>query len=73
MAEAWLIAELAVFAPQKVYEWFPECMLQYEIVGKAIQKICDSYRISDDSKEKFKGLRPMLKTAWLAKPYEEGE
>ena len=63
MGEAWLIAELAIFEPEKVYAWFPENGLEYNINGKAIQKICDSYRISKEWKEKFKGLRAGLKEA----------
>lgn len=61
MAEAWLIAELAIFEPAFVLDWFESCSLNYNISGKAIQKICDSYRISNDWKEKFKSLRPKLK------------
>lgn len=61
MGEAWLIAELAIFEPEKVYQWMPGNKLSYSINGKAIQKICDSYRISDEWKGKFKGLRPGLK------------
>lgn len=61
MGEAWLIAELAVYEPDAVYDWFQENDLLYNINGKAIQKICDSYRISDEWKDKYKSLRPMLK------------
>lgn len=61
MAEAWLIAELAVFEPEVIYEWMPGNGLDYNINGKAIQKICDSFRISDEWKEKFKALRRELK------------
>ena len=61
MAEAWLIAELAIFEPEQVYNWFSDCNLKYNITGKAIQKICDSYRISTEWKEQFKSLRPALK------------
>ena len=61
MAQAWLIAELAVFQPEVVFRWFPENGLRYDINGKAIQKICDSYRISKEWKERFKGLRPGLR------------
>lgn len=61
MGEAWLIAELAVTEPQAVYEWLATCGLDYKICGKAIQKICDSYRIPQDWKEKFKELRAELK------------
>lgn len=61
MAQAWLIAELAVYEPESVYDWFRQNGLMYNINGKAIQKICDSFRISDDWKRKYKELRPALK------------
>ena len=61
MAEGWLIAELAIFEPEAVYEWFRENNLKYNINGKAIQKICDSFRITEDWKQKYKELRPELK------------
>lgn len=61
MAQAWLIAELAVHEPEAVYEWFQKNDLKYNINGKAIQKICDSFRISDDWKDKCKELRPELR------------
>ncbi len=61
MAEAWLVAELAVFEPEYIYTWLSECDLKYNITGKAIQKICDSFRISNQWKAKFKTLRPILK------------
>ena len=61
MAEAWLIAELTVFEPEYVYAWLKTCGLKYNITGKAIQKICDSFRIPDEWKERFKELRPVLK------------
>ena len=61
MAQSWLIAELAIWEPEKVYQWFQRNDLNYAINGKAIQKICDSFRISDEWKEKFKQLRPELR------------
>ena len=61
MAQAWLISALATFEPETVYRWFPENGLRYSINGKAIQKICDSFRISAEWKERFKSLRPELK------------
>lgn len=61
MGQAWLIAELAIFEPETVYDWMQKNELTYAINGKAIQKICDSYRISQDWKEAYKGLRPKLK------------
>lgn len=61
MAEAWLITELAVFEPEVVYEWFLSNELNYNINGKVIQKISDSYRISEEWKEQYKGLRNEFK------------
>lgn len=61
MAQAWLIAELTVHEPEAVYHWLSRNDLKYNINGKAIQKICDSFRITDEWKEKFKKLRPELR------------
>ena len=61
MAQAWLIAELAVFQPEYVQGWLMTCRLDYRVTGKAVQKICDSYRISDEWKGRLRALRPMLK------------
>lgn len=35
--------------------------LKYNINGKAIQKICDSFRVTAEWKEKYKQLRPELR------------
>ena len=61
MAEGWLLAELAVCEPEAVYEWFGTNDLKYNINGKAIQKICDSYRIAQPWKRRFRDLRPELR------------
>lgn len=62
MAQAWLIAELTVFFPEDIYRYLSgSCELKYNITGKAVQKICDSFRVSDEWTEKFKLLRPKLK------------
>lgn len=61
MAQAWLVAELAIHEPDVVYAWFRENDLQYNINGKAIQKISDSFRISQAWKQKYKDLRPDLR------------
>lgn len=61
MAQAWLIAELVVYEPEDVYEWFQQNDLKYNINGKAIQKICDSFRITDDWKAEYKKLRTELR------------
>lgn len=61
MAQGWLIAELAVHEPEAVWDWMDANDLKYDINGKAIQKICDSFRISQEWKQRFKDLRPRLK------------
>lgn len=61
MAQAWLIAELAVYEPERVHSWMAKNTLKYNINGKAIQKICDSFRISESWKEEFKKLRVVCK------------
>ena len=62
MAEGWLICEMAVFFPERMLEWFDsENKLNYKINSKAIQKICDSYRIAEEVKERFKAYRTKLR------------
>ncbi len=61
MAEAWLISYLGIYAPQKAFDYIKGCPLKYNIIGKGIQKICDSFRVSDEWKEKFKSLRKLYK------------
>ena len=61
MAEAWLICDLAVFNPDEVIKFLEKSKIKYNILGRAIQKICDSFRISDDVKEIVKRLREKLK------------
>lgn len=61
MAEAWLICDLAVFNPKEVIEYIENCGLKYNILGKAIQKMVDSYRISDEDKAYVKSLRSKVK------------
>lgn len=61
MAEAWLISYLAIYFPEKTLKYLNNCNLSYDIVGKGIQKICDSFRIDDEYKEKFKLIRKKYK------------
>ena len=62
MAQAWLAAELAVDHPEAVYGWLKQNGLNYNVNGKTVQKICDSFRISKQWKGHFKELRPQLKS-----------
>lgn len=57
MAQAWLIADLAVFNISDVKEFMQKTDIKYNIAGKAIQKMCDSFRISQDDKEYMRSLR----------------
>lgn len=61
MAEAWLISYLGIYEPEKTLAYLAGCPLKYNIAGKAIQKICDSFRISNEYKERFKELRKNYK------------
>ena len=61
MAEAWLICDLAVFNPKDTIAFIETSGLSYNIIGKAIQKMVDSFRISDEDKEYVKSLRAKLK------------
>lgn len=61
MAEAWLISYLGIYAPEETLEYLKTCPLKYNIAGKGIQKICDSFRVSDEWKEKFKEIRKLYK------------
>lgn len=61
MAEAWLISYLGIYYPEKTLTFLKNCNLKYNIIGKAIQKICDSHRVNDDYKEHFKKIRKKYK------------
>lgn len=61
MAEAWLLCELAVFHTEAVLRFLRTSKLKYNILGKAIGKIQDSYRISEADKVAFRALRKELK------------
>ena len=57
MAEAWLLSYLAIYYPIDTLTYLKGKPLSYSIVGKAIQKTCDSFRVSKEIKEKFKEIR----------------
>lgn len=61
MAEAWLISYLGIYYPEDTLEYLKNKPLDYHIVGKGIQKICDSFRISEEYKCKFKEIRKLYK------------
>ena len=61
MAEAWLISYLGIYEPEKTIAYLESCPLKYNIAGKAIQKICDSFRVKDEMKARFKEIRKKYK------------
>lgn len=61
MAEAWLISYLAIYFPERTFTYLNQCELDYSIVSRAIQKICDSYQVSQENKNLFKSLRVKYK------------
>ena len=61
MAEAWLLSFLGISHPQATMDYLKTCGLNYNIVGKAIQKVCDSYRVDKETKDKFKEIRKIYK------------
>lgn len=61
MAAAWLICDLMVFNPKDTIAFIETCGLDYNILSKAIRKIVESYRISDENKEYVKSLRAKLR------------
>ena len=61
MAEAWLLADLAIYNSQAILDFIASKALRYNIIGKAIQKMCDSFRISEEVKKQAKSLRKLYK------------
>ena len=56
MAEAWLLATVAIYYPNEVYDYLLECD-DLTLKRKTISKMVDSFRIDEATKERFKGLR----------------
>lgn len=57
MAAAWLIAEALVKYYDRTVGFLMENSLDKKTHNKAIQKACESYRLSDDRKNYLKGLK----------------
>lgn len=61
MAEGWLLSYLGMYHPEKTLEYLAKCPVDYRIAGKAIQKICDSYRVTPEWKQRFRDIRKNYK------------
>ena len=60
MAEAWFLATLAISFPDEVFSFLKQ-ITDTTLMRKTISKICDSYRIPEKEKDRFKSLRKPLK------------
>ena len=56
MGEAWLLATVAIYYPNEVYEYLKD-LDDLTLKRKVISKMVDSFRIDEATKERFKGLR----------------
>ena len=56
MGEAWLLATVAIYYPNEVYDYLLKCD-DLTLKRKVISKMVDSFRIDEATKERFKGLR----------------
>ena len=56
MAEAWLLSVIAIAHEDKVFNYLKDCQ-DISLKRKTISKICDSFRFSEESKNRFKSLR----------------
>ena len=63
MMEAWLLASFAIYFPDEVYAILDSEQLTLPCRRKTVSKMCDSYRITQEHKDRAKALR--LK--WKAK------
>ena len=56
MAEAWLMATIAIYYPNEIYEYLTKTK-DLTLKRKTISKINESFRFDQTTKEKFKSLR----------------
>ena len=56
MAQAWLLATIAIIYPDEIFD-FLSSKADITLKRKTISKMCDSFRIREEIKTKFKSLR----------------
>ena len=56
MAEAWLLSVIALSFEDEIFEYLSNSN-DITLKRKTISKICDSFRFTNESKERFKMLR----------------
>jgi len=57
MANAWLISKCYIKFPEKTYEFLLYCSLDDFTFNKTISKICDSYQVIKEEKNKVRKLK----------------
>jgi hypothetical protein len=61
MVEAWLLSFIYINFPEETYSYLEKSNISLDIKLKAISKVCDSFRVDKNEKEKVKELRKRLK------------
>lgn len=61
MVEAWLLSFIYINFPEETYNYLEKSNISLDIKLKAISKVCDSFRVDKNEKEKVKELRKKLK------------
>lgn len=56
MAQAWLLATIAIIYPDEIFDYLSS-KADITLKRKTISKMCDSFRIREEIKTKFKSLR----------------
>ena len=56
MAEAWLLATVAIDFPDPIFNYLKNTN-DITLKRKTISKMCDSFRINEKQKQRFKSLR----------------
>lgn len=64
MAQAWLISIAYIHFPEKILKYLVSCSLGLDTYKRAVQKICDSHRVSPQQKAE---LRQMAKEKFYKK------
>lgn len=57
MAKAWLVAEILAKFPKAAFDYLTRDQLSPFAHNKAIQKACESRRISDEDKQRLRGMK----------------
>jgi len=57
MAIAWLLAECFIKYPKETDDYLTKSKINNFTFNKTISKICDSYRVSKEEKERLKSMR----------------